>query len=281
MLPLILWCWCLPLAWGMQSRDLDSHCTRPAFLPAWVWPLIEPCLHCSRDLDALELFAGQAQITLALQQAGFSMRAVDADSGHAEGNLLSYRGFQSALKLIMSLKPKGLLWLAPPCSSWVYMSSSWHKRDTKNQHRGATRWCDIREANSLGCVVAILVLVAYWREVWYILEQPKGSKLLKFRPLRKALQTTEAKALTTYLRSFCTSFPILKPLTLCYTAPWAAFLARPMPAKGNASTQVYVKDATTGQVTGKACLADTAAYPAEFAAAVPFFCQNPKKKEYI
>ena len=238
-------------------------------LPFWVQSLLEPHVHCERHLDAVELFAGQAEITQALQAAFFTALGVDASDGRAESNMLSYRGFLNALHLIMRIKPKGLLWLAPPCSSWVYMSSSWHKRGKRNRHRGATRWCDIREANSLGCIVAILVLVASWRQVYYILEQPKGSKLLKFRPLQDALRNTGASTLTTYLRSFCPTFPIKKPLSLCYTAPWAVLLSRPMPTTPRASINVYIKDAVTGQVTGKGGLAETAAYPPEFARAVP------------
>jgi hypothetical protein len=130
------------------------------------------------------------------------------------------------------------------------------------------RWRDVREANSLGCAVAILLLVACWRDVAYVLEKPLNSQLLKFKPIQKALIATNAKILTTYLQSFSPTFPIKKALSLVYTANWASFLERPMPTSTRNPGAVYTVDPITGQVTGGEGLADTAAYPPEFATSV-------------
>ena len=124
----------------------------------------------------------------------------------------------------------------------------------------------------MAVILAALVLVASFRGVYIIIEQPASSVLYRYRPLRRALWKVAAGSLQTYLKCFCKDFPITKPLRLACTCPWALHLARKKPAgRGGADQTVYTRDDFDHSVTGGPLLADTAAYPWEFAVAVPSF----------
>jgi hypothetical protein len=262
---LLFFCWALQL---MGTAAAGSEADLPEkLLPSWLLQLVLPLQDLPRTLDAVEFFAGDGQITAALQRAAFNVRAVDAASGEAESNLGSTRGFRNALSLIMQVKASGFIWLAPPCSAWVFLSSSWHGRSPENGYRGKRRkhFADIRDANSLAVVVAMCILVARWRNVGYIMEQPSNSKLYKYGPIRRALRATQASKVSTYLQSFCPTFPLQKALSLVFTCPWAQQLARRQPGSiGSQSSSCYEKDACTGRVSGRPALSETAAYPREF-----------------
>lgn len=74
-----------------------------------------------RDLDFIEVFAGEAAVSKALRAMGYFGATMDLrrDSLH---NVLQPIGMLTLLALVMRLRPQGLLWLAPVCSTWVFMS---------------------------------------------------------------------------------------------------------------------------------------------------------------
>ena len=237
-------------------------------IPTWVHPLVEPHLGLDRDLDALEVLAGRGEVSKALVLQSFQVASIDALDGSAESNILSFRGFCNILRLLLRVRVGGLLWLAPPCATWIYISSSWHRRCPENRYRGNRRWLDIRESNSMAVLVAALISLATFRQVSLILEQPSSSTLFQYGPVRQALRAARAGSLVTYLRSFCKYFPLVKPLKLAFTCPWATHLSRNMPFNRTPAEEAYSHDALNDSVTGGPMLASTSAYPPEFAAAV-------------
>ena len=254
----VFWFWLLPFV-GNAINWTD--------IPSWLQPLAEPHLGIHRDLDALELFAGRGEVSIALTDVSFQVETIDALDGRAESNILSFRGLCNIVRLLLRIRIGGLLWLAPPCATWVYMSSSWHQRSPENRFRGNRRWLDIRESNSMAVLVAALISLATWRQVSLIMEQPSSSTLFQYGPVRQALRAVQAGSLVTYLRSFCKDFPIVKPLKLAFTCPWAVHLARNMPLNRSPVEEAYCRDASNDTVTGGPLLASTSAYPPEFAKA--------------
>ena len=80
-----------------------------------------------RDLDVFEVWAGVGSIVKAARRHKLnaaSMEILDDSSQDAS----SASGFMNAVRLVLSLKIGGLLWLAPVCSSFVWLSSSVCKR---------------------------------------------------------------------------------------------------------------------------------------------------------
>ena len=95
-----------------------------ALLASWQ-PTFENYEPAVRDLDSVELFAGVAAITQEVSRLGF--RAVAYDKSYSDtsiNDLTSTAGFTRAVKLVLRLKPHGMLWGAPVCSSWVWIGRS-------------------------------------------------------------------------------------------------------------------------------------------------------------
>ena len=85
------------------------------------------------------------------------------------------RGFLRCLLQVMRLRPDALLHAGPPCSSFVWVNSSTHKRNV--DILGDESLAYIQQANAICCRTCLLLLVALVRCVQYGVEQPRSSKL--------------------------------------------------------------------------------------------------------
>ena len=83
-----------------------------------------------RGNDFAEIFAGEQSITKGLKAFGFTGVAVDSRMG-VDYDLLRPAGLVLTLMAVMKIRRGGLLWLAPPCSSWIWMSMGSTKRTNK------------------------------------------------------------------------------------------------------------------------------------------------------
>ena len=74
-----------------------------------------------RDLDGCEIFAGVRSIARGFQKFGMNMQAYDIlyDSSH---DITSDLGLQKILEGVFRVKRGGLVWLAPVCSTWVWIA---------------------------------------------------------------------------------------------------------------------------------------------------------------
>jgi hypothetical protein len=263
----------LLLSLSVHGLSLSTLATPVTFdeVPSWLQPLAAPFLEVGQDLDALEIFAGSSELTKALAAHGFAVEAVDAmHDGRAESNILSFRGLMNCVQLLMRVRSGGLLWMAPPCASWIFISSSWHQRGPENGYRGNRRWRDVREATAIAVILSAFVMLAAVRNVFFVIEQPASSVLFNYLPLRLALQRVTAGSISTHLKSFAHHFPICKPLRLASTCPWVPHLARRKPPGiSEVDQEIYTRSALGQAITGGPLLSSTAAYPPEFARVVP------------
>lgn len=259
----------------IQSVETDQVAAMmlPPFVPFWLSTLARPHQLCERRLDVVEVFSGAGQLSAACREKGFQVRSFDREHSPRE-DLGNSTGLESVIRAIMSLKFGGLLWLAPPCKNWVFLSMPQHKRRRSNAYLGENPNRQTREANSLVYVVAALVRLAVARGVHYILEQPINSRMLLTACMTKATRMTQAATITTYLAAFCKEFPCSKGLHLCGTAPILKALRRNPPPPGRRSEQVYTKDDFSGAVSGGPDLEQTQHYPLEFGrAATSLICE--------
>eukprot|EP00959_Pyramimonas_sp_CCMP1952_P460456 9479914-Pyramimonas_sp.AAC.1 len=72
-------------------------------------------------VDSVELFAGCRSVTNGVRSYGCSGVALDFKTISDQDDITSTDGFLRALLYVMCLKPGGLLWAAPPCSTWVWI----------------------------------------------------------------------------------------------------------------------------------------------------------------
>ena len=84
-----------------------------------------------RDLDVVELWSGVESIVSAARAAGFTAMpfdkfriegVTDTDDPETTEDILLEAGFRRALSLVLRLRPGGLLWMAPVCSSWIFLN---------------------------------------------------------------------------------------------------------------------------------------------------------------
>ena len=70
-----------------------------------------------------EFFAGVQSITGGFRCHGFTGVAFDTKYG-PQCDFLTINAFAAAVLAILKIRCGGVLWVAPPCSSWVWMSRS-------------------------------------------------------------------------------------------------------------------------------------------------------------
>ena len=171
---------------------------------------------CPRELDCVDFFSGMGAITNQFLKAGRRAAAYDVLTDRVRHDLTSETGFWHALGLVCGLRVHGLLCAGPPCSLWVFMSTSQHCREPDCAW-GDTEDPSIRAANILVCNLVILLALAVARDVFTLLEQPLSSKMLRFEPMRRWIQWSKATVQHTYLRAFGHWLP--KPTRLWGTLP--------------------------------------------------------------
>lgn len=128
----------------------------------------------SVDRDFLELFSGQAEVTRALRAANLHGCAMDVAYDERIYDLTSPSGFTLALNEVLRCREGALLVLAPCCKSFSRMSRHTSGRTFLCPY--GLQWHDfVGVGNILATRCILLVLVASWRKLRWILEQPLGS----------------------------------------------------------------------------------------------------------
>ena len=144
-------------------------------------------------IDGVELFAGVHSIVNGCDGLGLSAIGMDSLTASGADDITQTSGFLRALYYVIALAPDGLLWCAPPCSTWVWCSRSATKRSRLNPlgtERGKTA-----EANLVVSRLVLLVLAALLLHnvrVW--MEQPASSILAQHMRWQQLLDTVGQQA---------------------------------------------------------------------------------------
>lgn len=234
-------------------------------MPFWLLQLLATVEHPTRSLDVLEVFSGQGRLHQACQALGFAARGFD-NAYNWQEDINTFDGFMLLLLLVLSIRQGGLLWLAPPCSWWIFLSHSNHQRAASNQWSGDIRNRRALKANHLASAAGALIRLAMSRLVQVVVEQPLDSCMFNFPEMAKATRALPYRGIVTYLAAFDLNFPCPKPLQLWGSCSWLRHLRRTKPNEHQTSDEVYSRT-VDGQITGGRALTDTAAYPEEFGAA--------------
>lgn len=142
----------------------------------------------------VELWCGVGSIAAAASGAGYVVRQFDKfrvpgitdGVGSSSEDLLSASGFMSAVHCVLSMRERGLLWMGPVCSSFVFMNSSKCKRSLANP-LGDVNYKRVVEGNLHASVAAFLFALASLRGVLPIIENPAGSMIFRFPLLASVL----------------------------------------------------------------------------------------------
>ena len=227
----------------------------------------------NRDLDFVELFAGDHAVSRGLRAYGYRGLTFDIRTIDPKHDILTPVGFLAALAAINRLRPKGLLFAAPVCSTWVFMSRGSTGRDlTLAGHWQTSR--SVKAANAMVARVAALCHFAAKAGSHFVIEQPASSVMYSYKPFKALRAAWPVKQVR---------FPMavygggsLKPSWLAGTAPWMCRLALRL---GQAERAFLMPPPVSTAVTsegpgGKKCstgssdLKGTQSYPLQFGAAL-------------
>ena len=121
---------------------------------------------CARDVESLDLFSASMAIQAAFESVGHVAAAADIKLD-ARVDITSETGFYATLNAVMRLKQHGLLFAGPPCSLFVFMSSSVHRRSARHP-RGDERNFKVRLSNLIASNTTVVVPMAEKRGAWWI-----------------------------------------------------------------------------------------------------------------
>ena len=247
---------------------------------AWCWPppacpgshqaLLRELGACppAEELDFGELFAGKGRVGLAMGEAGYRGRALDREHLPAM-DFLRPSGMLLALRVACTIQPGGLMWLAPPCDSWVWINRHTAGRDVSIE--GAVTSARIVGQNALAERLALLIQLLTQRGVHWIVEQPASTALFDYPAVRDRLQGAQVCRLD--MGAF--GADSVKATLLVGTAPHLQQLPRTCSAHERlhlrmegVQTTVRSTDASgRKRCSGTAALKGTQAYPWGFATA--------------
>ena len=140
-----------------------------------------------RDLDVVELWAGVQSIVIAARGRGFRAEGFDKNRipgttdmpGPKTEDILTHDGFCNAAKLVLRLRPGGLLHLAPVCSSFVGLDTM-HTQRSKADFRGDERFWAVEQGNLFAHIAVFLTALAVMREAHASFENPVGSMIWSY-----------------------------------------------------------------------------------------------------
>jgi hypothetical protein len=216
-----------------------------------------------RDLDSVELFAGQMQITRHMIKSGWRSVSYDkAYHGDESEDLCTMLGFENALRLVLRLRPHGSLWAAPVCSTWGFIGRSGTGRSASNA-MGDNSVPRTRYANRMVVLTTMLMLLAYIRNAHVWIEQPSSSLMPVFSPLKEFLDFACGYSVTTFLQAFGSKS--LKPLCIRCSAEEVMRLRRQRPHVRGENLATTKGTMVTGK---RKQLRESQAYPPLFGKAV-------------
>ena len=211
----------------------------------------------SRDLDVVELWSGVGSVATAARAAAFE--AAEFDLGRIKGitnvpgplqeDITTAAGFLKALHLVKRLRPGGLLWTAPLCSSFVFPNSANHKRK-KDNFNGDTDYPPVAIGNLMAAIATFLIQVALIRGVHAGLENPSGSTLWSF--IRQYCKILDMLIPQCAPRCAYDNEPfprMMKKFKFTCSGPWAKKLEAECTCPDGVHQQLMIED-EHGQTTG-------------------------------
>ena len=172
----------------------------------------------SSILGAISLFDGTPRdwrLSACLQQAGVPCVSIDVRNS-LDQDILSETGRDYFLGCLMKLAPNSLLWMAPECSTWIWLNRV-HNQRSLDRPQGELTSSSVHQANQTAAFVARALKLATSRgqvlgvrSAWLALASAAlGSSISRLSAFRIALL-----ALASVKRSMATRFcTVLSPRT--------------------------------------------------------------------
>ena len=162
---------------------------------------------CRRYLQLGDMFSGKANMWRAFRRARYEATTSDVLDDPNQ-NMASKAGLYCAIELIMAVVTGGLLMWGPPCSMFIFLSSSIHKRSRRRPH-GDEKRKSVRLANVIVRNMCFCIRLAIRRGVKNIIEQPTTSVMWQLPCLRIILKRWTRIHIAMYSYGHATYKPVV------------------------------------------------------------------------
>ena len=120
-----------------------------------------------RNLDALDVFSGESQVWIQMLEEGKACERFDILYGD---DILTHGGFHKLLRQTLCLKQRSIAVCGPPCSLWVFLSSSFHMRSKENPAGDDTKDAVVA-ANTIVTNLCMILIVMAFRQAWFLISK--------------------------------------------------------------------------------------------------------------
>ena len=210
---------------SMQPAAADRSCMHPgskAALQALLIQMYGCGRQPDRDITFVEIFAGEASVSKGMRLLGYEGQTLDLRKSLTH-DILTPAGFLTAMAAAMRIRRGGVLWAAPPCSTWIFLSRHSTGRDKDPSGNWQTS-AYVASQNALVCRLLLLARLCIARGVYYIIEQPRSSCMFEYAPFAAFLQKHPATSVSTEMGAF--GMKAEKDTILMGTAPYLPMLVR-------------------------------------------------------
>ena len=187
-----------------------------------------------RSLDCADLFSASKKVADVWKSVGYEAASADIVNPQKNFDVISREGFFNTLDLCLAVKQGGFALAGPPCSLFVFLSSSTHRRTAQNPD-GDTSHFKVRMANAIAKNCCALLRTLAGRQVLVMLEQPTNSMMFKLGCIARWMEEDRSLFVVhTYLGAF--DHPMIKPTHLL-TSMNSAVLLKRQKSKAQSSVQ--------------------------------------------
>ena len=148
--------------------------------------LYHPSISITPTLDMVEYFAGCHEVSQGQWQIGHTSVPYEVLHDSVAYNLLGDEGFLHGLKLALSCRSGACGWLAPVCSSWIFLNRFTSGRTATRPLGNFKERQYVADANVMVSRCVLLAWVFVGVGGWFAVEQPANS-LLAFHPRMQQL----------------------------------------------------------------------------------------------
>jgi hypothetical protein len=214
-----------------------------------------------RKTDVAEVFCGVGSIWKAGAAFGYHCEGFDNDMDQGM-NVFYANGLEEVVKMVGRVKPGGLLWISPDCSSFCGLCVAQTERSLQNPSGNLSRNC-VKNGNFMAMVSMMLFVLGWMLGACPVLENPAGNWIWKLPAVRQVFEHIEIWNATLCRCRFSRGRRPKKAYGLAGPVPWIEELNFPCNhSKPHEKLAKMEKKHGKIQINGKSdALKESASYP--------------------
>lgn len=215
----------------------------------------------AKTTDVAEIFCGVSSICKAGEALGYCCEGFDKEMDQ-DMNVFHATGLEKVVKMVGRIKPGGLLWISPDCSSFCGLCIAQTERSLDRPEGNQSRTC-VRNGNYMAQVSAMLFVLGWLLGANPVLENPLGNWIWKLPCITKIFSCITVTRASLCRCRFSTGYRPKKAYGLAGTATWVELLNFPCNHSQPHQKLANVKSKNGKvQINGKPkALKESASYP--------------------